>query len=776
MRTWTCFVIAMMGVSQPAVAAVSLDRAPQRDEETLLYLPLDEPDEAILIGDRLAIDPVYLRMEAKYKRGRFGGALKFTGRPGLRQCMLVSLPQRFHSERHGSRKPTVIARMGDRAQVVVDVPEVLTDMERSFTIEFWVFPQVLQNQTIVSGVNTATWVPEASWQVDLAADGRLRYACGSGLHRFEMFSDRPVPIGQWTHVAVVCDTGVFRIYLNGSPESGAQRMKTARTQGVTQPGSDGTILCVGGPGPDALAGFFDGLVDELRFSKVPRSFEPDPAVLIRNRKELFLDDDLIAGMRGVRRVVNQPERYEGNPLLEPRGEWEGRSLQELGLIYDHRLGLFRTWYRAMDSADTEASMCYAFSRDGLHWEQPELGLEEYGGSTRNNIVARKRFFFVFLDPLARPGEGRICATHKLKYGGNRGPFKQILMRSPDGLQWPSDEVTNMSGYYSWGARRYRRMETIMGVDRPIPYAPVYFGKIDKLTIIEKEGEGLKSLQFARIGWDLTHWQNPHLTDLEQTEKNNRGWYGIKTRDEESVLVGIADAYHAKDLGPEGRKRWRTMGPDSYKREESRWVDFQLISSRDGYRWRHVADQATFLPVGAEGAWDEGSLYYAQVVEPPGSDKLYIYYEGYKVRHDFSDQGGQEWFAEHGQPFCNLGVAFLRKDGYVSLEADGSETEGVVETKPIRFSGRHLFVNADASGGAIQVELCDEAGEPLRGFSREDVRPLTTDDLRHRVQWGATADLSDLAGKAVVLRFHLDRNARLYSYRFGDPDPHSRGSD
>ena len=262
MRRWTCFVVVLRGVSHPAVAAVSLERAPQRDEETLLYLPLGEPDEAILIGDRLAIDPVYLRMEAKYKRGRFGDAPKFTGRPGLRQCMLVSLPQRFRRERHGSRKPTIIARMGDRAQVEVDVPKVLTDTERSFTIEFRVFPQVLQNQTIISGVNTAVWGPEAPWQVDLTADGRLRYACGSGLHRFEMLSDRTVPIGRWTHAAGVCDTGDFRIYLNGSPE---------------------------------------------------------------------------------------------------------------------------------------------------------------GGSTRNNIVARKRFFFVFLDPLARPGEDRICATHKLKYGGNRGP-------------------------------------------------------------------------------------------------------------------------------------------------------------------------------------------------------------------------------------------------------------------------------------------------------------------------------------------------------------------
>lgn len=86
------------------------------------------------------------------------------------------------------------------------------------------------------------------------------------------------------------------------------------------------------------------------------------------------------------------------------------------------------------------------------------------------------------------------------------------------------------------------------------------------------------------------------------------------------------------------------------------------------------------------------------------------------------------------------------------------------------------MNADASGGAIRVELCDAVGEPLRGFRREDAKPLTTDDLRHRVEWVATANLSDLAGKAMVLKFHLDGKARLYSYRFGNPDPHFRGSD
>ena len=755
-----------------AAGEVRLDHPPTWDDDTLLLLHFDEPDEAILIADRLVVDPVYVRMEAKYQDGRFGGALKFVGRPGLRQCLLLPLPQQLHRVRHGSKKPTVIARMGDRAHVELDVPVVLTDNQRGYTIEFWVWPQVLADQSIVSGVNTAAYTPEPSWQVKLTAQGRLRFAIGSGLHRFEIESDRQLPIGQWTHVAIVCHEHRFQIHMNGSAASQVRQMETAKRQRIEEPGSDGTAICIGGPGPDGLGGFFDGLIDELRLSKAPRSFERDPAVLIGSQKELFLDDYLIASMRGIKRVVNQPERYTGNPLLRPKGDWEARSLQQMGVIYDSRLGLFRTWYRTNNSTDTQMNMCYAFSRDGLHWDQPELGLVDYEGSTRNNIVMPKRSAFVFLDPLARPGEGNTCATAKLNYGAGRGPFKQVLVRSTDGFEWPWGEVQSMSGYQGWPYSRLRGQQAIMGVDRPLPFDPAYFAKTDKLTLIEKEGEGLKDLLFARIGWDLTHWQNPSLTELQSTEKNNRGWYGIKTRDEESILVGITDAYHAEDLDEGGMKRWRRMGPAGYKREESRWVDFQLISSRDGYHWTHVADQATFFPVGNEGEWDEGSLYYAQVVEPPGSNKLYIYYQGYKIRHDLSDQGYQEWFAKTQQPAVNLGVAFLRKDGYVSLEPDDAHSVGILETKPIRFSGRFLFLNADASRGSIEVELCDDRGNPLSGFQRQEGKPLTTDNLRHRVEWAQNADLGSLAGKVVVVRLYLRQKAKLYSYRFGGPDPHS----
>jgi hypothetical protein len=294
----------------------------------------------------------------------------------------------------------------------------------------------------------------------------------------------------------------------------------------------------------------------------------------------------------------------------------------------------------------------------------------------------------------------------------------------------------------------------MGIDRPIPTDPTYFAKIDKLVIIEKEGEAdsLKPYQWSRVGWDLTHWQDPYKSGLLMTDKNNLGWYGIKTDAEGNVMVGITCSYHGK-------------------RSKTAWIDFQLACSRDGYRWQHVADQAIFFPRGEPGSWDQGMVLYAQVVEVPTSDKLYIYYLGSRTGHGRADVDDEEDPKFSGFPRYNMGVAFLRKDGYVSLEAEDSTSVGVVETKPIRFLGHHLFVNAEASKGSIEVELCDAAGRPLPGLSRKKAKPLTADSLRHRVQWGQVADVSAWAGKAVTLRFYLHKGAKLYSYCFGDPDPH-----
>lgn len=106
---------------------------------------------------------------------------------------------------------------------------------------------------------------------------------------------------------------------------------------------------------------------------------------------------------------------------------------------------------------------------------------------------------------------------------------------------------------------------------------------------------------------------------------------------------------------------------------------------------------------------------------------------------------------------------LRLDGFVSVSA-GYE-QGEFTTKPLRFAGSELELNYSTSGaGRIRVELRDEAGVPLPGFTLEDCKPLQGDAIAGVVQWSEGTDLSRLAGQPVQVRFVMNE-ADVYSLRF-----------
>ena len=107
---------------------------------------------------------------------------------------------------------------------------------------------------------------------------------------------------------------------------------------------------------------------------------------------------------------------------------------------------------------------------------------------------------------------------------------------------------------------------------------------------------------------------------------------------------------------------------------------------------------------------------------------------------------------------------VRKDGFVSLHAGARE--GVVVTKPLRFTGNALFVNYSTSAaGSIRVELLNEQGEPAPGYSGASSAEWFGDALDDIVRWPGGKDLSAFQDQPVRLRFHL-RDADLYTIRFG----------
>ena len=107
------------------------------------------------------------------------------------------------------------------------------------------------------------------------------------------------------------------------------------------------------------------------------------------------------------------------------------------------------------------------------------------------------------------------------------------------------------------------------------------------------------------------------------------------------------------------------------------------------------------------------------------------------------------------------VSPLRRDGFASMDGPGELT-----TRPVKFKGRHLFVNVN---GEVRVDLLDEAGQLLRSSL-----PATGDRTKLKIEWPDGADLSDVAGKNVKFRFHLKKGALFAFWATPDENGASNG--
>jgi hypothetical protein len=114
----------------------------------------------------------------------------------------------------------------------------------------------------------------------------------------------------------------------------------------------------------------------------------------------------------------------------------------------------------------------------------------------------------------------------------------------------------------------------------------------------------------------------------------------------------------------------------------------------------------------------------------------------------------------------IGVAFLRRDGFASMDA--GTNEGALTTRPVTFKGKYLFVNVVAPAGALSVEVLDQNNNVIAPFTVANCVATATDSTRVQVQWNGISDLSSLSGQKVKFRFHL-LQGQLYAF-WVTPDP------
>jgi len=115
--------------------------------------------------------------------------------------------------------------------------------------------------------------------------------------------------------------------------------------------------------------------------------DKEPVLIqIDSQRELFIDNYLIDTLIGTRLVLQKP-RDEGSVLKFDK-PWEGMFCGYVTIIKDGKTYL--AYYRGLPEAGKDGSSlettCYAESKDGIHWEKPNLGLFEIDGSLENNVT------------------------------------------------------------------------------------------------------------------------------------------------------------------------------------------------------------------------------------------------------------------------------------------------------------------------------------------------------------------------------------------------------
>ena len=485
---------------------------------------------------------------------------------------------------------------------------------------------------------------------------------------------------------------------------------------------------------------------------------------IGTRLELMVDEHLIETMSGAAHLrLHAPTMREVAIVTDK--PWEGNAGLYWTFFQDG--DLYRAYYGGQHyDPDTkkfvqrsQPFLCYAESRDGIHWTKPELGLVEFNGSKQNNIVLGhgslgdievKSFapdhVAVFKDTNPNcPAEARYKAVARAG-----SPTSLVAFQSNDGIHFSPFSTKPLTTKGAFDSLNLAFWDSSRGQYR------VYFR--DFIHGVGGGPHGLRGIKTA-TSKDFEHWSDPVWLDfpgapLEHLYTNQIQPYFRAPH----LFLGFPMRYHDPGWSEQSKalpgRVQRERRAAQMARFGSAVTDGLFMSSRDGTTFKRWGEAIIRPGLRPKDNWVYGDNCVAWgIVETKSSidgapDELSIYAtESY-------------WIGKS----CRMRRYTYRTDGFVSVNAPLSGGEFV--TKPITFEGRRLTVNFSTSAaGSIRVEIQDADGHPMKGFALTDSPAAYGDEIERTITWNSGLDVNSLAGKPVKLRFVL-RDADLFAFRFG----------
>ncbi|MDB6169290.1 MAG: hypothetical protein JWM88_2154 [Verrucomicrobia bacterium] len=449
-------------------------------------------------------------------------------------------------------------------------------------------------------------------------------------------------------------------------------------------------------------------------------------VLPARSSYLLLDDRVVDRAEHVQLKVGSVAKHPANPLFKEDRPWEVRFDNVYpNLAYDAQTRRYVCWYSPFivdeltaatpkekragvpyhSTPTREMALCYATSADGIHWEKPDLGVVEFDGGRKNNLVLRASHGAGVLWDRAEKDPAR---RYKV-FGGRQIPGQKRRFQvafSLDGIHW-SDPVLCPE----------------IGVEGDTHNNAIWAPALGKYVGITRRWLAGQRLVMRSESTDFTHW-TPAQEIMRGDEENQT--YAMPIFSYRDLYLGLVMVISLK----------------------TDRVSCELAWSPDTVSWRRVDAGHALIPnSNVPGDYDWGCVYAGTGPVTEG-DEIRLYYGASNGPHT-------AWRDSF------LALATLRTDRFAGYAA--GENAGVIITQPIALTGNQLVLNLEAPQGEVGVEVLDSDLAPVDGFSGERAAVVSgIDGIATPVAWRGGAGLGSLGHGAVRFKFTLQR-AKLYSF-------------
>ena len=443
------------------------------------------------------------------------------------------------------------------------------------------------------------------------------------------------------------------------------------------------------------------------------------------KSQLFLDDLWIDEQHKLTRLWHPADIYP-EPVLVAEKPWEGTSVSVATVMKtgDH----WKMYYTARHVMRGWPIFCMAESEDGMQWERPDLGLVEFNGSKQNNILPVEKC----------KGLRPICHDPE----DEQAPFKMIHL-GPGGIR---------------GA---------------ISRDGCHWTELDKPLIPRPPSNDVQSLWFNKVDGRYI------ITFKSEVDASRRTVCIVESEDfrtfSDSRLIVKADLIDPPDIEYHGMVGFAYA--DLHLGLAERWInspnmmELLLTWSHDRKTWHRPFPREPFI--GPTYDWNKGSSRGASSAPYQVGNQLWFHFNGGR-----RPRGGIHSCVKAGPPhIIVVGLATITVDRFASITA--GFMEGQLVTKPMTWPGGDLLLNASTTrhfdsypldgGGAMKIEVWDESGQPVEGFSGESAVPFDRNVPTRgtvepaAVRWSGDRSLDELAGKQIRLMF-LMRDSHLFSFR------------